>query len=229
MIAFETLHCMKSHNSGPFGFMALKLNMSKASNKAEWNFLENIMQKMGFNERWIGLVMVCVKYVMYSILVNGEPKGTIQPSRGIQQGTPFPHSFFCCALKGYMASLTMQQIPGMLRASPCVEEVRPKLTHLLFANDSLLFCRATIDECDKVLNILETYAIASGEKVNKNKTTLFFSKSTSEPICQAIKEKLSLQEISQYEKFLGLPSLVGKRKKESFNYIKERVWTKLQG
>lgn len=40
---------------------------------------------------------------------------------------------------------------------------------------------------------------------------------------------MGLQEISQYEKYLGLPSLVGKNKKESFNFIKEKVWRKLQG
>ena len=89
MIAFETLHCMKSHNSGPSRFMALKLDMSKAYDRVEWNFLENIMQKMGFNEQWIGLVMVCVRSVIYSILVNGEPKEMIQPSRGIRQRDPF--------------------------------------------------------------------------------------------------------------------------------------------
>ena len=45
----------------------------------------------------------------------------------------------------------------------------------------------------------------------------------------AIKVTLGVPEIMQYEKYLGLPSFVGKRKKESFNYIKEKVWRKLQG
>ena len=106
---------------------------------------------------------------------------------------------------------------------------RPKLTHLLFADDNLLFCRAATKECAAVLNTLETYEDASGQKVNRNKTTLFFSKSTSEVMRQAIKETLGVQEIHQYEKYLGLPSLVGRGKKESFNFLKERVWKKLQG
>ena len=75
LIAFETLHCMKNYNSSASGFMALKLDMSKAYNRVEWVFLENVMRKMGFSERWIGLIMVCVRSVTYSILVNGEPKG----------------------------------------------------------------------------------------------------------------------------------------------------------
>ena len=54
------------------------------------------------------------------------------------------------------------------------------LTHLLFVDDSLLFCRATGDECREIIDILEKYEGKSGQKVNKNKTTIFFSKSTAE-------------------------------------------------
>ena len=54
---------MKSYNSGETRYMALKLDMSKAYDKVEWVFLENLMRKMGFCERWIGLIMICVKFV----------------------------------------------------------------------------------------------------------------------------------------------------------------------
>ena len=51
--------------------MTLELDMSKAYDRVEWNFLEEIMRKIGFNERWINLIMICVKTVTYFILVNG--------------------------------------------------------------------------------------------------------------------------------------------------------------
>ena len=51
---------MKNYNSSINGFMALKLDMSKAYDKAEWGYLEFVMRKMGFCEQWIGLIMVCV-------------------------------------------------------------------------------------------------------------------------------------------------------------------------
>ena len=41
------------------------------------------MRKMGFNDQWISLLILCVKLVSYSIIVNGEPKGVIHPTRGI--------------------------------------------------------------------------------------------------------------------------------------------------
>ena len=70
------------------GYMAVKLDMSKAYDRVEWIFLEKVMRKLGFNERWINLMMVCAKTVSYSVLVNGEPKGLIRPTRGIRQGDP---------------------------------------------------------------------------------------------------------------------------------------------
>ena len=77
------------------------------------------------------------------------------------------------------------------------------------------------------MEILEIYKEGSGQKVNKNKTSIFFSKSTPEGTKDEIKEALSLQEIVHYDKYLGLPSLVGRKKRESFNFIKQKVWQKL--
>ena len=85
-----------------------------------------------------------------------------------------------------------------------------------------------MEECDNVLKILKEYEEASGQKMNRSKTSLFFSKSTPEEVKYGIKVALGVPEILHYEKYLGLPCLVGKGKKESFNYIKEKVWWKLQ-
>ena len=88
LIAFETLHSMKNHKSGKTSYMTLKLDMSKAYDRVEWPFLEEVMRKLGFNERWINLMMICVNSVSYLILVNGKPKGLIHPTKGIRQGDP---------------------------------------------------------------------------------------------------------------------------------------------
>ena len=65
--------------------------------------------------------------------------------------------------------------------------------------------------------------------MNKNKIAIFFNKSTTEATKQEIMAALGIHEIVNFEQYLGLPSLVGRKKKEGFNFIKEKVWKKLQG
>ena len=83
--------------------------------------------------------------------------------------------------------------------------------------------------CRLFKTFLQLYEKASGQKINRNKTTVFFSKATNEGRKEEIKYFLGASEVKEYERYLGLPAVVGKHKKASLNYIKERVWNKLQG
>ena len=91
--AFESLHSMHNHKSTKEGYMAIKLDMSKAYDRVEWSFLECMMKKFSFNERWITLMMLCVSSVSYSILINGAPQGFIRPFRRIKQWDPLSPFF----------------------------------------------------------------------------------------------------------------------------------------
>ena len=86
-----------------------------------------------------------------------------------------------------------------------------------------------MEECEKIQDILACYEGASGQAVNKDKTTLFFSKNTNAQMQQAIKSSLNVPAIQHYEKYLGLSSFVGREKKACFIQIKERIWAKMQG
>ena len=223
LVAFETLHYMKNHNSGNSSYMALKLDMSKAYDRVEWSFLKDVMIKMGFNDRWVALIMECISSVTYSLLINGEPFGNIKPSRGIRQGDPFsPYLFMLCS-KGFHRMIQKATEKGEIQGVSICRN-GPKLTHLFFTNDSLLFCRATTHDCQKVLEILSNYERVSGQKLNREKTAFFFSKST-----PSFMDLLGVNELKQYEEYLGLPALVRMNKRASFDRLKQKVWKRLQG
>ena len=130
--------------------------------------------------------MLCVKTVSYLILVKGEPKGKIIPSRGIQQGNPFSPILFLLCTDGLHGLISQAANQGEIKGySLCRNS--PSLTHLLFVDDSLLFCRATHHECQKILDILEVYGRCSGQQINHSKTTIFFSQATNEDTRNHIK------------------------------------------
>ena len=155
----------------------MKLDMNKTYDRVEWVFLEKILTKIGFLLTWVALIMQCITTVSYSILVNSEPKGLIDPSRCLRQGDPLsPYLLLFCA-EGLNALLRTAVTKGDIHGfSIC--RFRPKLTHLFFADDFLIFCRSTLEECNKIQELLAYYEVASGQVINKEKTTLCFSRNT---------------------------------------------------
>lgn len=99
----------------------------------------------------------------------------------------------------------------------------PWVSHLFFADDSVLFCLATDVECHRILEILAIYERGSGQKINQDKTNIFFSSNTQAYIQTRIQALLGVPAIRQYEKYLGLLAFVGRAKKQSFIYLKERA------
>ena len=129
-----------------------------------------------------------------------------------------PLIFFLCVQWDSKACYIKQIWKGISRVS-----------HLFFANDSILFCWAKKEECQKILDILAIYERGSGQKINKDKTNILFSSNTTLDMKNRIQTILGVPTIRQYEKYIGLPTLVRRAKKQSLIYIKERVWKKLQG
>lgn len=128
--------------------------------------------KMGFNETWVKLMMTCITSATYSILINGEPLGDIAPSRGLRQGDPLSPYLFLLCTKGLHGLMKKVAAMGDLRGVSLCRN-GPKLTHLLFADNSLIFCRADQHDCQTLLAILSTYERASSQQINRAKTSIF--------------------------------------------------------
>lgn len=92
IVGFKVLNSLKSKCNGQKGSMVVKLDMSNAYDSVDWCFLEKIIQKLGFDAKWVALIMECVSTPSFSVLLNGEPHRFVSPSRGIRQGDLF---LFC--------------------------------------------------------------------------------------------------------------------------------------
>ena len=110
---------------------------------------------------WIERVMSCITTPSFSILVNGRPYDNIIPSRRIWQGDPLsPYLFLLCA-EGFTSLLEKVEVDGSIRRVSICRRA-PRISNLLFADDSLLFCQATQTEVETINEILQIYAHASG-------------------------------------------------------------------
>ena len=74
LIAQEMFHGLRTNSSCKGKFMAIKTDMSKAYDRVEWKFIEVLLRKMGFCDKWISWIMWCITTVQYKVLINGQPK-----------------------------------------------------------------------------------------------------------------------------------------------------------
>ncbi|XP_074283536.1 uncharacterized protein LOC141608084 [Silene latifolia] len=227
LVAFEMFHYMKN-SKHKNGYMALKLDMSKAYDRVEWNFLERVLIRMGMDTGWVNRVMLCVTSVRFSVLINGSPTEEFCPQRGLRQGDPLsPYLFILCA----------EVLSSMMRRAAEIGSIHgvrvapqsPTVTHLLFADDSIFFVKATINEAAKVKKILHEYAGASGQVINFDKTTVSFSRGTRERDKSGVTQVLGVRMVDGQDRYLGLPTMVGKLRSVVANVVRDKLGKKLQG
>jgi len=176
--AYECLHFMKKKRPRDVRCCALKLDMKKAYDRVEWDYLHAIMTQLGFHRLWVDMVMRLITTVSFSVLFNGERLNSFLPTRGIRQGDPiFPYLFLLaaeglsCLLNSRLQSSTLKGI----KVAPSA----PVVSHLLFADDSLLFFGANLENAQVINDVMETYCRASGQQINMDKSSIHFAKGVS--------------------------------------------------
>lgn len=185
------------------------------------------MNKLGFDEKWIKLVMDCITTVSFSIIINRTPTGMIIPQRGLRQGCPLsPYLFLICA-EAFSNMLIQAERNKQIRGLKFGHHI--SISHLLFADDSLIFSRASLKDCQHLKDIFDNYSAASGQIFNFKKSSMFFSRNVPENMILAIKRVFQLNVVSKHEKYLGLPSMIGRNKKDFFNEVKLKVQSKVSG
>ncbi|GLT59334.1 hypothetical protein SLA2020_321590 [Shorea laevis] len=226
MIAFETLHYMRNRGRRKRGWQAVKLDMSKAFDRVEWSYLVQVMRAFGFAEDWIQLIMACVTSVQYAVLLNGEPSERVTPSRGLRQGDPLSPYLFILCTEGLTAMIQEAERHKLLHGVRICRQA-PRISHLLFADDSLLFLRATETEAKNLLNILKDYEQVSGQVVNMQKSFVTFSSNVQQATRSRILQLLGMTETEQAGQYLGFPAHVGRSRTAAFSSLKLKFWTRI--
>ncbi|XP_010445339.1 PREDICTED: uncharacterized protein LOC104727990 [Camelina sativa] len=222
LITHEALHYLKQSMAQERVYLAVKTDMSKAYERLEWSFIEEVLTRMGFHPHWTNIFMQCITSVSYSYLLNGQAKGMVKPSRGIRQGDPLsPYIFILCSevLSGLC---NKAQVHGKLHGIR-VAKGSPRVNHLLFADDTMFFCKSDKTCVRQLKEILHKYEAASGQKINQDKSSITFSRKTKNDIKERVKQELGINKTGGQGKYLGLPELFGRKKKDLFTMIVDRI------
>lgn len=131
-------------------------------------------------------------------------------------------------VEGFSALLRKAELEGRISGVKICPGA-PSVSHLLFADDSLLLVCANREDALQLQNILEVYEQCSGQMINKAKSAVLFSKNTSAAKRAKLRQIMQIERETGNDPYLGLPVHVGRSKKNTFAYLKERVWKKIQG
>ncbi|KAL5763135.1 hypothetical protein ACOSP7_019399 [Xanthoceras sorbifolium] len=104
------------------------------------------MRRLGFSAKWIALDQECLSSISYSFFINGSPMDAVVPQRGIRRVYPLSPYLFLFCTEAFLNLLDAAEIEGSLKGVRCSWHC-PPMSHLLFADDGVIFCEATLNYC----------------------------------------------------------------------------------
>ena len=151
LIANEVIDSMRKRKER--GILC-KLDIEKAYDQINWSFILKVLKKMGFGDKWVGWIEWCISIATFSVLVNGCPTGFFWSSRGLRQGDPLLPYLFVLGMEALSLMVDKAAeggyIPGYMFKGR--DNTVKQITHLLFADDTLVFCKDTEEQMTLMLD-----------------------------------------------------------------------------
>lgn len=168
MIAYVVFNYLNRPNKNKQGYVSIQIDIEKAYDRLEWNFIKKTLTNKGFYSNLINTIMNYVTRVSLSILVNGLPSNNIHPTRGIRQGDPL--SLYLFILRGdVFYNLIKKAHDSKDFSGMSITKKAQNITHLSVcvcvracAYESLIFYKTKEKEAKILLNIINTYHESSG-------------------------------------------------------------------
>ena len=222
LVAFECFHTIEHCKKEQDSFCAYKLDLSKAYDRVDWDFLRRTMQSLGFAPRWVDWIMSCVTSVSYSVKFNGTLLDSFSPTRGLCQGDP-PSPFLFLFVDDGLSALMQREATQRTITTLKVCRRAPGMSHLLFADDTLLFFKAEVGQAHRVKHVLEVYAKGTGQMINPQKCSILFSPACRQGIREGIRSILQVTQTAFEAKYLGLPTPDGRMSKGKLKSLQEKL------
>lgn len=160
----EVLHSFKARQGTGKGMM-IKLDLEKAYNRLKWSFVEDMLKGLRLPPNLIKVIMLCISSTSFKILWNGETSYEILPSKGLRQGDRLSPYLFVLCLERLGHFIEEKVSSGEWQPIQLSRE-RPKLSHICFADDVILFAKADISQACVVRECLQSFCQDFGQKAS---------------------------------------------------------------
>nr|XP_027083663.1 uncharacterized protein LOC113705962 [Coffea arabica] len=206
--------------------VALKLDMSKAYDRVSWIFLTTVLRRFGFREQWIDRIWRLVSNVWFSVLINGASVGFFKSTRGLCQGDPLSPGLFIIGAE--VLSRSLNQLVEH-REFKCFSVPRgcPRITHLSYADDVLVFTGASSASLRCVMQVIENYEAVLGQEINVQKCGFMVHAKLPSQCVARIRRATGFGLKSFPVRYLGCPLFVGRRKCLYFMELVQSVISKV--
>lgn len=152
------------------GFL-LKLDLQKAYNEVDWEYLDAVLERKGFGKRWRMWMQGCLSMVNFSIIINGRPRGKIFAEKGLRQGDPISPFLFTLVGDSLNRAIHFCCEKRFLKIA-VVGKRGTVITHLQYAVDTLIFCQDEEENLDRWWAFLNLFMLGVGLSLNLEKTSL---------------------------------------------------------
>ncbi|GKC68524.1 putative RNA-directed DNA polymerase, eukaryota, reverse transcriptase zinc-binding domain protein [Tanacetum coccineum] len=152
--------------------MIFKVDFEKAFDSLSWDFLDLVIDKLGFSSKWRFWIQDCLRHARAFILVNGSPTVEFEISRGLRQGDPLSPFLFILAMEG-LHSLICKAIHLGIYTGAHVGDNNLILSYLIYADDVIFIGEWSSSNAHNLLCILRCFYLVSGLKINIHKSSIF--------------------------------------------------------